>query len=205
MIASRYTPVRHVESGIEFPSISAAARHFKISRKYLQRTLGNEQPFNPGLTFERLPTDIDRLRIIINPSEPEEFKPIKGFETLYEISNKGQIRSLKFPDRIKKPSTNKSGQHIIVLNKDHTPHCYTVESIYQQTWQNKESRSSIFKKQRNKQVMCTDDNRIFNSYMECCQFYGIDYQKFRTALHSSSNAFFTFTNKTLTLYFKKIV
>ena len=48
----------------------------------------------------------------------EEFKDIVGYENLYQISNKGRVKSLKFnKERILKPR-DKNGYYKITLHKD---------------------------------------------------------------------------------------
>lgn len=58
---------------------------------------------------------------MIENLENEVWKPIKGFEGLYEVSNLGRIKSLKFgKEKILKTdkSINKEGYHKVSLRKD---------------------------------------------------------------------------------------
>ena len=60
----------------------------------------------------------------------EQWKPIKGFEGLYEVSDLGRIKSLsryvrskansrmKIPERILKPGKNKYGYAVVILMKN---------------------------------------------------------------------------------------
>ena len=49
----------------------------------------------------------------------EVWRPILGFELLYQASNFGRIKSLKFGrEKILKPRLNKCGYHLVMLCKD---------------------------------------------------------------------------------------
>ena len=49
----------------------------------------------------------------------EQWKPVKGFEGLYEISNLGRVKSLKYgKERIMKPGKNGNGYFQVALRRD---------------------------------------------------------------------------------------
>ena len=58
----------------------------------------------------------------------EQFKPIKGFEGLYEVSNLGRVKSL-IRNIILKPSYDKTGYHILSLYKGKKHNTKTVHRL----------------------------------------------------------------------------
>ena len=186
-------PVIHVESGKVFASIKEAARYYGLNE---ERVSGKSLPL-PGYTFRKAVADTTELRIP-QTCGPEEWKPIPGYEGLYSISNKGRIRSDRF-NRIKKPSTNNSNQHIIVLSKNSIPHCYTAESLYFLTWMDKPiSESNFCIARKYKPIRSIDDNITFNSRKACCEYYSFDYAKFMKAIKAaktSNSDTFSFKSK----------
>ena len=62
------------------------------------------------------------VRIILNgwnKMKKEYWKPVVGYEGLYEVSNWGRVKSLKFgKEKILKPSKNKKGYLHVVLCKE---------------------------------------------------------------------------------------
>lgn len=180
---SRRIQVRHLESGKIFSSIKDAAQFFGIDTRYVD----GRREFKEGLTFEQLSEiDYSMLRIPQTDS-PEEFRSIPGYEGLYSISNKGTVRSDKFPGRIKKVYVNKSKQHIVILSKNSSPHCFTVESLYKLTWLSKPISKFPFHSNRGKPIKCIEDDKLFPSIKECCVYYKIDYAKFLKASKSAKN------------------
>ena len=174
-------PVQHVESGKIFASIREAARYFGIN----EERINGKSCFLPGYTFKKAHVDTASLRIPYT-SEPELWRPIPEYEGLYSISNKGRIRSDKFINRFKKYSTNKQGQHVVILSKNSCPKCCTVESLWNLTWIDRpvpESNFDVTKKY--KPVKCVDDNMVFDSRKACCSYYGIDYGKFLKAIRAA--------------------
>lgn len=60
----------------------------------------------------------------------EYWKPIKGYEGLYMISNWGRVKSFKFgKERILKPVTNSSGYLLVILCKDRKVKAFTVHRL----------------------------------------------------------------------------
>lgn len=111
-----------------------------------------------------------------------DFKPIPGYEGLYSITPKGQIRHDKY-NRMKSSTTLQSGQVTIVLYKNGVPRTYTIQSLVDLTYKNtpittKENAA----KSHSKKVKCIETNEVFDSYIEACQHFGFDYKKFRAAL-----------------------
>lgn len=48
----------------------------------------------------------------------EEWRPVKGYEGLYEVSNMGRVKSLHYgKERILRPSDNSTGYRIVELAK----------------------------------------------------------------------------------------
>ena len=60
----------------------------------------------------------------------EVWCPIKGYEGLYEVSDKGMVRSLKFwKERIMKPGSDKNGYLIVNLCKNGEKKMYLVHRL----------------------------------------------------------------------------
>ena len=55
----------------------------------------------------------------------EEWRDIEGYEGLYQVSNKGRVKSLKYnktkKEKVLKFGTNRYGYKYVVLSKDNTP------------------------------------------------------------------------------------
>ena len=61
--------------------------------------------------------------------------PIKGYEGLYEVSDQGRVRSLKFgKERILKPSRNTNGYLLVGLRKNGEKKTYKVHRLVVQTF-----------------------------------------------------------------------
>ena len=62
--------------------------------------------------------------------EKEIWKPILNYEGLYEVSNWGRVKSLKFgKERILKPGTNKYGYLIVILCKNGKVKSFSVHRL----------------------------------------------------------------------------
>lgn len=60
----------------------------------------------------------------------EIWKKVKGYENLYEISNTGKIKSLRFnKEKILKPALSTSGYFMIALWKDKKPKYQSIHSL----------------------------------------------------------------------------
>ena len=60
----------------------------------------------------------------------EIWKPIKGYEGLYMVSNWGRVKSIKFgKERILKPVTNSSGYLLVGLYKNNIEKKYSVHRL----------------------------------------------------------------------------
>lgn len=60
----------------------------------------------------------------------ETFKDIKGFENIYQISNKGTVKSLRFnKERILRTQTDIFGYHYINLNCDGKSYKYKIHRL----------------------------------------------------------------------------
>jgi hypothetical protein len=65
----------------------------------------------------------------------EIWKSLIGYEGLYEISNMGRVKSIKFDkERILKPSITNKGYYIIVLYKDNIRDCKTIHRLVIRTF-----------------------------------------------------------------------
>ena len=73
--------------------------------------------------------------------EEEIWKPVKGYEGLYEISSLGRVKSLSrsvlkknnriinLKEKILKPSINSRGYYCLILRKNFTPKSHTVHQL----------------------------------------------------------------------------
>ena len=60
----------------------------------------------------------------------EIWKPIKGYEGLYEVSNLGRVKSIRFgKERILKPGTDKRGYLHVVLSKNNKQKTHKVHRL----------------------------------------------------------------------------
>lgn len=63
----------------------------------------------------------------------EIWKPVKGYERKYEISNFGNIKALNFQghgfEKLKKPTLNKEGYFCIMLWKDSKPKLFKIHRL----------------------------------------------------------------------------
>lgn len=70
---------------------------------------------------------------IINSVESEVWKPVVGYEGLYEVSNIGRVRSINFHKsgkaKVMRPSFNTWGYLIVDLRKNNKRHSYTVHRL----------------------------------------------------------------------------
>ena len=116
----------------------------------------------------------------------EEFKPIPGYEGLYSITELGRIRHDKFA-RLKTTTITKQGQEVIVLYKNGMPVMYTVKSLIDLTWNNipiKPNEGSA--KAHSKQIKCISTGQVFESYRQCCEYFGFNYRNFIAELKKSN-------------------
>ena len=112
----------------------------------------------------------------------EEWKPVVGFESLYEVSNLGRVRSLDrrreitgecktacfYPSRIKKQFLNKAGYYQILLCKDGKQHMKIVSRLVAEAFlPNPNNYPEV-----NHMNEVTSDNRVTN--LEWCS---IDYNR----------------------------
>ena len=70
---------------------------------------------------------------IINDMESEVWKPVVGYEGLYEVSNIGRVRSINFHKsgkaKVMRPSLNTWGYLIVDLRKNNKRHSYAVHRL----------------------------------------------------------------------------
>lgn len=176
-------PVRDKDTGQEFSSIRKAALFYGVSIGMLTKLMRENLPLPKGLNLEYVePIEEHELDL------EEEWKPIPGYEGLYSISNKRNIRSDRFHDRYKKITHTAANQDVVVLSKHSRPKCYTVNSLYALAWEGKPINKPPFKPKGTK-VRCKTDNKEFNSCIECAAYYKIDYHKLLKILNHGSGIF----------------
>ena len=112
-----------------------------------------------------------------------EFKPIPGYEGLYEINKLGQIRHCKFK-RMKRTSVTKRGQEVVVLFKNAEPTTFTVSSLVKLTWQDMPIRKNP-SKVHCKQIKCIETDTVYESYKQCAKLLGLDYKRMCTAVNKT--------------------
>lgn len=59
----------------------------------------------------------------------EEWRPIKDYEGLYEVSDLGRVRSLRNKNRILKPSNNPNGYQQVTLSKDNNIQAFLIHRL----------------------------------------------------------------------------
>ena len=75
---------------------------------------------------------LDTWITVIDMSDkfPEEWRPVKGYESLYDVSNWGRMRSLKFGKvRVLKPCKGKDGYFRVGLRKVGKYKCFLVHRL----------------------------------------------------------------------------
>ena len=89
--------------------------------------------------------------------------PIKGYEGLYEVSDKGRVRSIKFgKERILKPGRNNKGYLLVGLRKNGEKKTYKVHRLVAKTFTpNPDNLPEVNHKDENK-----ENNSVHN--LEWC-------------------------------------
>jgi hypothetical protein len=60
----------------------------------------------------------------------ENFKPIPNYEGIYEVSNLGNVKSLKYgKEKILKPAVSSSGYFQVVLSSDNKPNYFRIHKL----------------------------------------------------------------------------
>jgi hypothetical protein len=134
---SRQIGVRCIETGVEYPSFSAAAEAFGTGASEIKLSVDGHKLCR-GVHFVK--ADEPDYSFGATDLEDEVWKDIPGFEGLYAISNKMRVKSLQ---RIVKTSKgqrtapekviNTSGGYAS-LNKDNKASVYRVNTLYSQAF-----------------------------------------------------------------------
>lgn len=101
----------------------------------------------------------------------EYWKPVVGYEGLYEVSNWGRVKSLKFgKERILKPCTNRYGYLFVKLCKDGKVKPFTVHRLVAEAFlPNPDNLPQVNHKDENKQ------NNIVSNLEWCSAQYNNTY------------------------------
>ena len=95
----------------------------------------------------------------------EEWRNIEGYEGLYQISNYGRVRSLKFgKERILKPGKSENGYLIIAIFKNGKGKMYLVHRLVAQAFINNTDNLPII----NHKDECKTNNNVEN--LEWCDY-----------------------------------
>lgn len=87
----------------------------------------------------------------------EVYKPIKGYEGLYEISNTGNVRSIR-NNKILKPNTDKNGYLYVVFSVQQKRKTLKIHRLVADAFiKNPENKATVDHKNTNKK-----DNRVEN-------------------------------------------
>lgn len=98
----------------------------------------------------------------------EKWKPIKGYEGIYEVSNLGRVKSLsrkssrgyRLKEKIILGGTNSSGYTVIVLRKNNTPKSFRLNIIVAVAFLNhNQNKSNLVVDHKNR---IRTDNRLDN-------------------------------------------
>ena len=89
----------------------------------------------------------------------EIWKDIEGYEGLYQISNKGHVKSLyKGSERILKPVLNRSGYYYIMLYNDNVRKIFSLHRLVAQAFiPNPENKPQVNHLDENKKNNCVDN------------------------------------------------
>ncbi len=105
----------------------------------------------------------------------EEWRDIEGYENLYQVSNKGQIKSLgngqtNSKERILKISLNKNGRYQVTLSKNGKRERFYVHRLVAQTFlENPNNYPMINHKDENKLNNCVENLEF------CTAKYNVNY------------------------------
>lgn len=111
----------------------------------------------------------------------EKWKPVKGYEELYEVSNMGRVKSLNYnhtgKERILKSCKNSAGYLIIELYKNGIGKCYTIHRLVAEAFiPNIDNLPDINHKDENKA------NNYVNNLEWCTTKYNINYGTAKTRI-----------------------
>jgi len=187
----KFRPVKDIETGEEYTSVRKAAEAIGVPESKLRSCLRRGAECQ-GHKFEYVDVPDADKRVYSSDLPGEEWRPVPGYEGLYSASNKGRIRSDKFKNRLKTPTTTKTGQQIVWLSKDgkgqfHDAHtvCNRAFGIDVSSW---------------KPVKCVTDRKEFRSIRQCSKHYKMTYSDYRTLQAGlRSNRSFRFKGKTFEL------
>ena len=132
----------------------------------------------------------------------EVWKDIKSYEGLYQVSNKGNIYSIR-KNKLFKLNTNKFGYYCVSLYKNSTTKTYTIHRLVAETfipnpnnkpevdhintiktdnrvenlrWCNHKenmNNTTSHKHYNKRAVKCTTTNKVFNSIKEASRYYNL--------------------------------
>ena len=104
--------------------------------------------------------------------QPEDWKPIPGYEGLYEVSNWGRVRSFKWNSdgRILSPGKNNMGYYFVYLCKDGKAKGHTIHRLVAQAFIQNPSNFPVV----NHKDECKENNCVDNLEW-CTQKYNISY------------------------------
>ena len=101
----------------------------------------------------------------------EIWKDIQGYENLYQISNLGNVKSLKYgKERVLKQGIQKNGYYFVILCKDGKPKTYKIHRLVAQTFlDNPNNYPCVNHKDENKTNNCASNLEF------CTQKYNNNY------------------------------
>lgn len=99
----------------------------------------------------------------------EEWKPVKGYEGLYEVSNLGRVKSLNYrrtgKERILKGRKNNWGYLQVILYKDDKRKNYKIHRLVAQAFlPNPDNLPEVNHKDEDKTNNCVDNLEYCNNY-----------------------------------------
>lgn len=185
LMPTLFRTVQNEDDGKIFECCSDACRYYfgKTYNQLYVKTFPDRYEVN-GKTFKRLHESYYIVKY------GDQVKPIPGFEEEYTLSTSGEIRSVKFPGRVKKITKTKSSA-TVMLSKHSLPYCYNLSALLRLTFEGNAFRPerkplskalSNASKGRLCPVKCITDGKTFNSIKEASQFYNLDYSEFRRRL-----------------------
>lgn len=116
----------------------------------------------------------------------EIWKDIKGYEGLYQVSNFGRVRSIKFgKERILKHSKTQNGYLQVILYDNGRPRCFFVHRLVAEAFiPNPNNLTEV-----NHKDECKTNNRV-NNLEWCDRQYNAEYSLAKTVNQYSKNGEF---------------
>lgn len=134
--ATRQIKVRCVETGLEYPSMSAAGVAIGASASEIKQSVDNHKLCR-GLHFVR--ANLLDYDTNVASLEGEQWLPIPGYEGLYEMSNLKRVKNLQRTVKCAKgfrtaPEKLLSTKYRLTLNRNGVSSTFSIDELYAKVW-----------------------------------------------------------------------